>query len=87
VTSLWCTFVNIFLVVHPTHILVHPRMHRAHRLNSAARQYGNNYKHWKILDLALDLNYFFYNPNPTHLGYLNTKPEALMITFLRVFDI
>jgi len=31
VTSLWCTFVNPFLVVHPTHILVH----RAHRLKSA----------------------------------------------------
>ena len=36
VTSLWCTFVNPFLVVHPTHILVHPRVHRAHRLKSAA---------------------------------------------------
>jgi len=24
VTSLWCTFVNPFLVVHPPHILVHP---------------------------------------------------------------
>jgi len=24
------------LVVHPTHILVHPRVHRAHRLKSAA---------------------------------------------------
>jgi len=35
-------------------------------------QNGNNYKHWKILDLVLDLNYFsFSNPdpntNPTHL--------------------
>ena len=31
-------------------------------------QYGNNYNHWKILDLVLDLNYFsFSNPNPTHL--------------------
>ena len=31
-------------------------------------QYGNNYKHWKILDLVLDLNYIsFSNPNPTHL--------------------
>ena len=35
-TSLWCTLVNPFLVVHPTHILVQPRVHRAHRLNSAA---------------------------------------------------
>jgi len=35
VTSLWCTFVNTFLVGHPTHILVHPRVHRAHRLKSA----------------------------------------------------
>jgi len=24
-----------FLVVHPTHILVHPRVHRAHRLETA----------------------------------------------------
>jgi len=36
VTSLWRTFVNLFLVVHPTHILVHPWVHRAHRLKSAA---------------------------------------------------
>jgi len=27
--------VNPFVVVHPTHILVHPRVHRAHRLKSA----------------------------------------------------
>jgi len=32
VTSLWCTLVNPFLVVHPTHILVH---HKVHRLKSA----------------------------------------------------
>jgi len=25
-TSLWCTLVNPFVVVHPTHILVHPRV-------------------------------------------------------------
>ena len=31
VTSLWYTLVNPFIVVHPTHILVH----RAHRLKSA----------------------------------------------------
>jgi len=34
-------------------------------------QYGNNYNHWKILDLVLDLNYFSCsnpNPNPTHLS-------------------
>jgi len=36
VTSLWWTFVNPFLVVHPTHILVYPRVHRAHRLKRAA---------------------------------------------------
>ena len=31
-------------------------------------QYGNTYNHWKILDLALDLNYFsFSNSNQTHL--------------------
>jgi len=34
VTYLWCTLVNPFVVAHPTHILVHPRMHRAHRLKS-----------------------------------------------------
>jgi len=27
---------NPFVVVHPTHILVHPRVHRAHRLKSSA---------------------------------------------------
>jgi len=27
-------------------------------------RHGNNYNHWKILDLVLDLNYFsFSNPN------------------------
>jgi len=33
-------------------------------------QYGNNYSHWKFLDLVLDLHYFYFsnpNPNPTHL--------------------
>jgi len=45
-------------------------------------QYGNNSNHCTILDLALDLNYF---SNPTHL-YLNTKPRALIISFLSVFD-
>ena len=35
VTSLWCTLVNPFLVVHPTQILVHHRVHFAHRLKSA----------------------------------------------------
>jgi len=29
--------------------------------------FENNYNHWKILDLMLDLNYFFSNPNPKHL--------------------
>jgi len=36
VTSLWCTLVKTFVLVHPTHNLVHPRVHRAHRLKSAA---------------------------------------------------
>ena len=52
-------------------------------------QHGNNYKHWKILDLVLDLNYFpFSNPNQTlsrRSTYLNTKPWALIIRFLREF--
>jgi len=33
-------------------------------------QYGNNYNHWKILDLVLDLSCILLsnqNPNPTHL--------------------
>jgi len=29
-------------VVHPTHILVHPRVHRAHRLKSAAVRYSSS---------------------------------------------
>jgi len=32
--------------------------------------YRHNYDYWKILDLVLDLNYFYSsnpNPNPTHL--------------------
>jgi len=47
-------------------------------------QHGNNYKHWKILDLVLHLNYFsFSNPNQTlsRHTYLNIKPCAL-ISFL-----
>jgi len=39
VTSLWCTFVNPFLAVHPVHILVHPSVHRAHQLKSAGLDY------------------------------------------------
>jgi len=35
-------------------------------------QYGDNYNHWKMLDLVLDLNRFYFsnqniNHNPTHL--------------------
>jgi len=41
VTSLWCTLVNPFVVVHPTHILMHPRVHRAHRLKSAGLFHQN----------------------------------------------
>ena len=39
VTSLWCTLVNLFVVLRPTHILMHPRVHRAHRLKSAVLVY------------------------------------------------
>jgi len=35
VTSSWCIRVNPFIVMHLTHILVHPSVHRAHRLKSA----------------------------------------------------
>jgi len=34
-TSSWCILVNPFAVMHPTRILVHPRVHRAHRLKGA----------------------------------------------------
>ena len=39
-------------------------------------KYGNNYNNWKILDLVLDLNISFSNPNPdlTRHTYWNTKP-------------
>jgi len=36
VTSLRCTLVNPFVVVHTTRILVHPGVRCAHRLKSAA---------------------------------------------------
>jgi len=39
VTSLGCTLVNPFVVLYPMHILVHPRVHRAHRLKSAGLQH------------------------------------------------
>ena len=42
VSNLWCTFVNTFLVVHPTHILVHPTVHWAHQLKSVDLNYGIN---------------------------------------------
>jgi len=50
-------------------------MSHAHKL-----QYGNNYNHWKILDLALDLiNYSFLilTQTLTRLTKLNTKPDTL----------
>jgi len=53
-------------------------------------QHGNNYKHWKILDLVLDLNDFsFSNPNQTlsRHTYLNIKPCALIISFLSEIDL
>ena len=39
--------------------------------------HGNNYNHWKILDLVLDLNYFsFSNPNQTLTWHTQTpNPE------------
>ena len=41
--------------------------------SNSKEQNGNNYNHWKILDLVLDLNYFSFShpnqyPNPTHLS-------------------
>jgi len=52
-TSLWCTFVNPFLVVHLTHILVH----RAHLLKSAGLDVNDTCKRpislWKHLYLIL----------------------------------
>ena len=39
-------------------------------------QYENKYRHWKILDLVVNLNYiYFSNPNPnlTWHTYLNTN--------------
>jgi len=47
VTSLWCTFVNPFLVMDPTHILVHPTVHREHRLKSADLTYPSRGPHRK----------------------------------------
>ena len=52
-------------------------------------QYENNYNHWKMLDLFLDLNYFsFSNATQTLTPhtYLHTKPWALIISFVSVFD-
>ena len=38
-------------------------------------QYGNNYSHWKIWDLVLDLKYFSFSTQTlTRNTYLNTKP-------------
>jgi len=52
-------------------------------------RHGNNYNHWKILDFVLELNYFYFSsPNQTltRHTYINTKPWALIISFLGVFD-
>jgi len=50
VTSWWCTLVNPFVVVHPTQILVHPRVHRAHRLKSAGLEHSLH--SWCLLALS-----------------------------------
>jgi len=38
------------------------------QIPTTSLQFKNNYNHWKLLDLVLDLNYFsFSNLNPKHL--------------------
>jgi len=45
--------------------------------NKLQYQYGNNYNHWKIMDVDVDLNYFsFSSPiqTLTQHTYLNPEP-------------
>jgi len=37
-------------------------------------QYGNNYNHWKILDLVLDIFFLTLSQTVTRRTYPNTKP-------------
>jgi len=53
-------------------------------------QYGNNYNHWKILDLVLDRNCIsFSNPNPTpnRHTYLNTKQFSQRIWHVKYHSV
>jgi len=82
-TSLWCTFVNPFLVVHPRHILVHPRMHRAHRLKSAVVEDGLIES--SGIDLCVLVLFKHYSPNNLYFHELVShpgKPEHHHFLFL-----
>ena len=44
------------------------------QIPTTSLRFENNYNHWKISDLVLDLNYFYFsNPNPKHLP----EPQTL----------
>jgi len=46
------------------------------QIQTTSLQFENNYNHWKILDLILDLNCFsFSNPNPKHLPKHQLSPN------------
>jgi len=49
-------------------------------------QYGNNYNHWKIMDLVLDLNIIILFPTTTQNLTRHTYPKhhALIVSFLSV---
>jgi len=74
----WCVLCRLNFFVRCQISIIHDKL-----------QYRNNYNHWKILDLLLDVNYFSFsnsNSNLTRHTYLNTNPKALIISFLSVFD-
>jgi len=51
--------------------------------------HGNNYNHWKILDILSDLKYISFsntNAKPNWNTHLNIKPQTLIISFHSAFD-
>jgi len=62
-------------VVHPTHIMVHPRVHRAHRLKSAVVH--------KLLRVYLNVTHFWsweFRPNPVHHFMKFTKFQVGLLS-------
>ena len=80
---------NPFVVVHPTHILVHPRVHRAHRLKSAGLEDMCNFAQFYNIVFIIFVNYIdiklwkatqmsnhFWEANQVQAAYKNATAVA-----------